>query len=158
MAHINLTNRAGIKSIRFRGTPKMGMVTMGEWPDREVVKIKGPQKMNISGPDGERILKVKVAFHRLHQQDLIVGLSVDTSFGRNKRVISSELCPERPIHLADNVRSLECAEVEEIVGFHAIVSVCIVSAMMALLGLWLTVGVQDFNLHDIGLVLRRTTA
>jgi len=126
VAHINLSHRAGIKSLRFCGTSRMGLVTLGEWPEREDVKVKGPAKMRISGPAGERIEKVKVAFQRLDQQDRVVGLSMETNFGRLKKVFSSELCPERPIHLSPhNVKSLECAEAEEVVGFHAIVSVCL---------------------------------
>ncbi|RPB04039.1 hypothetical protein L873DRAFT_1668292 [Choiromyces venosus 120613-1] len=136
VAHVNLSHHAGIKSLRFCGTSRMGLVTLGEWPEREDVKIKGPAKMRILGPTGERIEKVKVAFQRLDQQDLVVGLSMETNFGRLKKVFSSELCLERPIRLSPhNVKSLECTETEEIVGFHGIVS--------------------DYNIHDLGLVLRR---
>jgi len=124
VAHVNLSLRAGIRSLRFCGTPRMGLVTLGEWPEREDVKIKGPAKMRISGPAGERIEKVTVAFQRLDQQDRVVGLSMETNFGRLKKIFSSELSLERPIHISPhNVNSLECAETEEVVGFHAIVSV-----------------------------------
>lgn len=100
----------------------MGQITMGEWPDG--VKINRRQKMNISGVKGERIVKVKVVFQRLGGEDRIVGLTIETNFGRSKAIVSSEMFPEKPIHLsAHNLKVLECGKNDEIVGFHGVVSV-----------------------------------
>lgn len=99
---------------------------MGEWPDREDIRIKERQKMNISGVEGERIIRVKVAFQRLESEDLIVGLVIETNLGRSKTIVSSDMFPEKPTHLSAhvrNVRVLECGEDNEIVGFHGVVSV-----------------------------------
>ncbi|KAL7276946.1 hypothetical protein RUND412_000039 [Rhizina undulata] len=130
----NSANRAGIKSIRFRGTKRMGLITMGEWPDREGVKLNRSQKMKISGLRGERIARIKVAFQRLEHEDRIVGIAIETTHGRSKTIVSSEMCPEKPLGLiAENV--LESGEGNEIVGFHGIVSM--------------------HTIHDIGLILRK---
>lgn len=118
----NIPSRVGITSICFRGTEKMGQIAMGEWPDG--VKINRRQKMNISGVKGERVVKVKVVFQRLEGEDRIVGLTIETNFGRSKAIVSSEMFPEKPIHLsAHNLKILECGEDDEIVGFHGVVSV-----------------------------------
>lgn len=94
---------------------------MGEWPDREDIRIKKQQKMNISGVKGERIVRVKVAFHKLESEDRIMGLAIETDSGRSKTIGCSEMFP---IHqLARNVKILECGEDNEIVGFHGVVSV-----------------------------------
>ncbi|KAH0610106.1 uncharacterized protein H6S33_012652 [Morchella sextelata] len=133
---VNLFKHKGITSIRFRGSEKMGLVTMGEWPDREPITVKPRQKMSISGLNGERIIRIKVAFQRSDTEDRIVGLVIETNAGRSKTIVSSEMFPEKPIHLsAHNVKVLECGENDEIVGFHGVVS--------------------TYNIHDIGLVVRR---
>lgn len=121
---VNLFKHTGITSIRFRGSQKMGLITMGEWPDREPMSIKPRQRMSISGRTGERITRVKVAFQRLDSEDRIVGLAIETNSGSSKTIVSSEMFPEKPIHLsAHNVKVLECGDDYEIVGFHGIVSV-----------------------------------
>jgi hypothetical protein len=104
----------------------MGLVTMGEWPDREPITVKPRQKMSISGLNGERIIRIKVAFQRSDTEDRIVGLVIETNSGRSKTIVSSEMFPEKPIHLsAHNVKVLECGENDEIVGFHGVVSVSV---------------------------------
>lgn len=124
LVFINIFNRAGITSIRFRGTEKMGLITMGEWPDREDIRIKRRQRMNISGVKGERIVRVRVTFQRLESEDRIVGLVIETNSGRSKAIVTSEMSPEKQIHpSAHNVKILECGEDNEIVGFHGVVSV-----------------------------------
>lgn len=124
LVYANRPNRAGITSIRFQGTGKMGLITIGEWPDSEDIRIKPQHKMSISGSTGERIIKVKVAFQRLDSKDQIVGLAIETNLGRNKTIVSSEMSPEKPIHLsAHNVKVLGCGDDHEIMGFHGIVSV-----------------------------------
>lgn len=121
---VNLFKHKGITSIRFRGSEKMGLVTMGEWPDREPITVKPRQKMSISGLNGERIIRIKVAFQRSDTEDRIVGLVIETNSGRSKTIVSLEMFPEKPIHLsAHNVKVLECGENDEIVGFHGVVSV-----------------------------------
>lgn len=117
----NLFKKIGIACIRFRGTEKMGLITMGEWPEGEDIRIKGRQKMNISGVNGERIVRVKVSFRRVESEDRIVGLVIETDSGRSQTISRSE---EKLIHLsAPNVKTLECGDDNEIVGFHGIVSV-----------------------------------
>lgn len=102
----------------------MGLITMGEWPDREDIRIKKRQRMNISGVNGERIVRVRVTFQRLESEDRIVGLVIETNLGRSKAIVTAEMSPEKSIHLsAHNVKILECDEDNEIVGFHGIVGV-----------------------------------
>lgn len=121
---VNLFKRTGITSIRFRGTERMGLITMGEWPVREEITIKPRQRMNISGLKGERIVRVKVAFQRLYNEDLIVGLAIETDWGRSKTIVSSEMFPEKQINLsAHTVKELNCPRNTEIMGFHGVVSV-----------------------------------
>lgn len=118
---VNIFRRIGIACIRFRGTDKMGLITMGEWPEGEDIRIKGRQKMNISGVKGERIVRVKVSFRRIESEDRIVGLVIETDLGRSQTISRSE---EKLIYLsAPNVKTLECGDDNEIVGFHGIVSV-----------------------------------
>ncbi|KAI5790275.1 hypothetical protein EDC01DRAFT_121523 [Geopyxis carbonaria] len=127
----------GILGIRFRGTPAMGIVTAGDWPDEKNKKLTSAEKINIAGPDGERLVKIKLAFQRLaEQEDKIIGLAIETSFGRTKTIVSSSLCPEKPIDLnSSNVKILECPGDKEIVGLNGIYG--------------------TYQIHDLGLALRK---
>lgn len=141
LVFVNLFNRAGITSIRFRGTEKMGLITMGEWPDREDIRIKRRQKMNILGVKGERIVRVRIAFQRLESEDRVVGLAIETDSGRSETIVCSEMFPKNPNLSAHNVKILECGDDNEIVGFHGIVSVSLYLPPNAGLGSpWLTLG------------------
>lgn len=137
----------------------MGLITMGEWPEGEDIRIKGRQKMNISGVKGERIVRVKVSFRRVESEDRIVGLVIETDSGRSQTISRSE---EKLIHLSTpNVKTLECGNDNEIVGFHGIVSVSLVRFFPHTLA-WVHSAntgsfLQPCNIHDIGLILRRRT-
>lgn len=138
----------------------MGLITMGEWPEGEDIRIKGRQKMNISGVNGERIVRVKVSFRRVESEDRIVGLVIETDSGRSQTISRSE---EKLIHLsAPNVKTLECGDDNEIVGFHGIVSVSLARLPQACLLAWVYSAnagsfLQPCSIHDIGLILRRKT-
>lgn len=134
LVFVNLFNRTGITSIRFRGTEKMGLITMGEWPDREDIRIKRRQKMNILGVKGERIVRVRITSQRLDSEDQVVGLAIETNLGRSETIIRSEMFPENPNLSAHNVKILECGDDNEIVGFHGIVSVSLYISPNAGLG------------------------
>lgn len=134
LVFVNLFNRTGITSIRFRGTEKMGLITMGEWPDREDIRIKRRQKMNISGVKGERIVRVRITSQRLDSGDQVVGLAIETNLGRSETIVGSEMFPENPNLSAHNVKILECGDDNEIVGFHGIVSVSLYLSPNAGLG------------------------
>ncbi|KAF8537164.1 hypothetical protein BDD12DRAFT_746052 [Trichophaea hybrida] len=129
------SSRLGVCSLRFRGTADVGIITVGNWPEAEGVNLSRNNKMSIDGPGGERILRIKVAFQRLESEDRIIGLCIETSYGRAKTILSPEMSPEKPIDLADNnVKSLECPGTDEIAGLHGIFG--------------------PYNIHDMGLVLR----
>lgn len=154
---VNPPNRTGITSIRFRGTEKMGLITMGEWPDREDIRIKKRQKMNILGVKGERIVRARITFRRLESEDLVVGLAIETDLGRSETIVRSEMFPENPNLSAHNVKILECGDDNEIVGFHGIISVSLYLPPNADSANTKSC-VQKYNIHNIGLVLRRKTA
>jgi hypothetical protein len=129
-------SRTGVCSLRFRGTSDVGIITVGNWSEAEGVNLSRDNKMSVDGPGGERILRIKVAFQRLESEDRIIGLCIETSYGRAKTILSPEMSPEKPIDLADNnVKSLECPDTDEIVGLHGIFG--------------------PYNIHDMALVLRK---
>jgi len=132
------TSGSAIVSVRFRGGPDMGFVTFGDWPDARDIKLGSDKKMTISGPDGERIVRIKVAFQKLRHEERVLGLVFETSYGRSKTMVCPELSPERPIdRSSENVMILECHDpAKEIVGLHGIYSA--------------------YELNHIGLLMKKT--
>lgn len=97
----------------------MGLVTLGEWPDREYITIQRGQKFGIAGALGERITKVDVVFQSLGDNSRALELVISTSEGRRKRIVSSELLPG----YVPCTRVLYCGKGEEIMGVHGVIKV-----------------------------------
>jgi hypothetical protein len=135
------TSESAVVSVRFRGGLDMGFVTFGDWPDARDIKLGSDKKMTISGlltqprlptqliefvgPNGERIVRIKVAFQKLQHEEKVLGLAFETSYGRSKTMVCPKLSPERPIdRSSENVMILECHDpAKEIVGLHGIYGV-----------------------------------
>lgn len=102
----------------------MGLVTMGDWPRNYTEIQQGLQEVGIAGPDGERILKMKVkVMYQGNFRAFILGFSFETNFGRTVEVFGTD-----PRHWKETqnctIKILDCAETDEIVGFHSVVTVC----------------------------------
>lgn len=110
----------GIRAIRFKGTPAMGIVTIGEWPAEEV-KLKSRDKMRIDGPNGEYVTWMRVVLQDMEQGDKIACLSLETSRGRRREFSSGDM--QGTINAKRNARTIEFTGSDQVVGLHGIVSV-----------------------------------
>jgi hypothetical protein len=80
----------------------------------------------IKGPDGERIIGMKAIFQNLENKDCVVGLSIETSYGQLKSIVSSETIPEKLVD-PNNIKigAWRCRKNHEIVGLHGVFGVCL---------------------------------